>query len=109
MATTLTSASIEARVVRVGGEEREVAALPAQHLPPELVRGVGERVPRLRVHHVPGALRDLVLELALAPARVAREDPQAGDAAGDDLRRGVEVDEPERAEDPPDADRPRRR
>src|SRR5262245_34312078 len=78
---------IEHRVVRVGGHDGELAALPPEHLGPEPFRLREERVRRLASEHVPGPLLDLRPQLARAPARVPREDPQRGDAPGEQLGR----------------------
>src|SRR5215470_12282641 len=59
---------VEHRVVRVGGHDGELAALPPEHLGPEPFRLREERVRRLAGEHVPGALLDLRPQLARTPA-----------------------------------------
>ena len=78
-------------------------------VPPQLRAGRrAQHVVRPAGHARPGALGDLAGQLARRPARVAGEDPQAGDLLGQVGGVGVEVDEVDVAGHPPERARPRR-
>ena len=77
--------SVQGGVVEVGRHHRQVAALAAQDRAPQVLRRLAERVAGVvaagaeaRVDDVPGALGELVLQLARAPAGVARRRCAAG-------------------------------
>ena len=86
------------RILGHAGDELVDAALAAQDVAPQLLRLVGERVVGERRLEDPVLVRDLRLELAGAPARVAGEDAAAG-RGRDDLLRLVERREAERLEE----------
>src|SRR5690606_10538492 len=69
-------ALVQAFVPGVPAIHRHVAALAAEDLLPEVARLLGEGVFRPRVHHEPGVLADLHVQLGRAPAGVAVEDAQ---------------------------------
>src|SRR6476661_5822124 len=100
-----TSTSVHRRVVREVRDVREAVALAPQHLSPQGLGFGPEGVPQLGVDDVPVATQHLVLELARLPAGVAGEDPQPRELRGDYRGRHVEIDEPDRAEEPLDAER----
>ena len=62
-------------------------------------------VARLRLHHVPGALAPVPLQLARAPARVPGEDPQRAERRREQFGRGLQVDQADRAVHPAPAQR----
>src|SRR5690606_19329199 len=84
--------SVERRVRREVGEHRHLAALAAEHGPPHLLGVGGEHVVTDRGHDEPRPLGQLALELAGAPARVAGEEPDAGDGVPQVARVAVQVD-----------------
>jgi hypothetical protein len=87
-------------IVRPSARPR--ALLPAQHLLPQRL-GLGrEHVRRAAVDDVPGALGDLVLELARRPPCVTGVDPDGREVGHRVDRIVVEVDEPERPREPPE-------
>src|SRR5690606_33225696 len=79
--------SVQRGVVGKRGDQRQIAALPAQHPRPQGLRGVREDVLHAGREDVPGALLDLRAELALPPAGVAGEHPQPAQPAADHLGR----------------------
>src|SRR3954471_382727 len=65
------------------GHRGQDVSLAAQDHGPQVVGAVDESVARQGVQDEPGADGDLLLQLARGPARVAREDPDAGHAVSD--------------------------
>src|SRR6478736_9780742 len=100
-----TPTSVHRRVVREVRDESEVVALAPEHRSPQGLGFGREGVTHLGVDDVPVATQHLVLELARLPTGVAGEDPQPGELRGDHGGRHVEIDEPDRAEEPLDAER----
>src|SRR3954454_6538509 len=78
----------------VVGEPGEGAGLATQDHGPEIVGVRDERVVGLRVEHPPGALGELVLELAARPTRRPGEEADRVGRVVGQLRRHVEVDRP---------------
>src|SRR5690349_22301017 len=72
---------------------RQLAGLTPQHPVPQAERVGPEQVGGERGHDVPGAALDLLAQLLLTPAGVAREDPQPRQPGSHDLGRGVQVDD----------------
>ena len=86
------TASVGGRVRGEPGDERQRAALAAQHPAPQSL-GVGrDGITGLRRHHVPRSLLDLVLELPRLPAGVAGEQARPDDRIGHRRRVAAEVD-----------------
>src|SRR6478609_11312699 len=87
--------SVELGIDGPGRVPGELAGLTPQDVAPQ-GRGVAaERVERLGRDDVPAALVHLDLELSGRPAGVPGEDAQPGQAAGQELRGRVEVEESE--------------
>src|SRR6476469_7468652 len=100
-----TPTSVHRRVVGEAGDVREAVALAPQHLAPQPVGLGGERVAHLGVDDVPVPPQHLALELARLPPGVAGEDAKPRQLGRDHGGGHVEVDEPDRAEEPLDPER----
>src|SRR5688500_2523983 len=72
---------VQAGIRRHGGQQRVAAPLATQHRGPQLLWLLREDLVAAGRLHDPGVLGQLVLELAGAPAGVAREDARAPDGA----------------------------
>src|SRR4051795_3320834 len=88
--------SVEPGILGHPGHEPVLAALALQHVAPQRLRVDAEHVAGEGRLDEPGVLLELALELALAPARVARVPPHPGDLLGEAVHVRIDPDRGDR-------------